>query len=216
MAYCALAKRITLFRRAAFSALCIIASLFATQLYFCVIGQCASWHSVLKSWSPVCLVLSTYFFLKNHQRIIPLLLIFSYIALKVLLWPTPAIYLVVDALQHTPSEDVILAPPELGNEIWFLTKHATVLNYDVIPSNSEGALEWRRRLLDLTNNADFSHGSREAIVRQGYDSLEISQIRDLAAKYNASLLLSRKVYDCPLVKQGGSLFIYDLKLCPSA
>jgi len=195
-------------------ALVFLLALLASHAYFCLISSCFDIVAAVKWWSPFLLAASVYIFLSRKKLAsVSAGLIIIFIAAQLSFSPVYILSPILDALRATPQNSVFLAPPELANEILFLTHRSVVFNWDVLPSNPEGVREWRNRLLDLTNNATFPNRLPHKIVSEGYDSLSKEQILSLAGKYNADFVVSRKPYECPIVKQGYSLYLYNISAC---
>lgn len=194
--------------------LAALAAIIATQAYVCITSSCLEPQTAMLAWGPIILIAAVYFFLSS-KKLWPIscLLVLIFLALKFAIIPQLTIQPVLETLQKTPQDAIILAPPEFANEIWFYAQRSVVFNYDVIPSNPQSVLQWRERLLAVTNNANLKTRMLTTALKAGYDSLSKKQVLSVAKKYNATILLSRTQYNCPLLGQGAGLNVYDIATC---
>jgi len=192
----------------------LLSVMFAQLFFYLTQGASAfSFFGLIQNWSPILLSICIYSIISTKAkftRLFFLLLVLAFVWLQFLQPVDNDLNPIMQAIQQTPKDSVILGPPELTNEVWFKGQRSAVVNWDVIPSSPQGVIEWRTRILDLANNSSFDSGSRSAIIKNGYDSFSADQLLALAKKYNADFVLTRKqIENCSPLFAANKYYLYN-------
>jgi len=117
------------------------------------------------------------------------------------------------ARNNTAESDVFIAPPwEYG--FWLLAARAEVANYKYVEPQLSSE-KWKARLIDLNGGIPFKRSGAGVLeeFKANYPRLKEEQLRNLAAKYNASYYVTvSERPDLPfrLVYSNNSYYLYDL------
>jgi len=87
-----------------------------------------------------------------------------------------------------------------------------VVDFKAIAFSRAGLHEWRERIRDLTNDAEFApRGDRQRELAEGYASLSPADFRRLASKHGATYILVEKPTDLPfeLVQETAAFRLYE-------
>jgi hypothetical protein len=112
--------------------------------------------------------------------------------------------------KNSPNGKVVILPPWRADS-FYLAQRAQVANWQAVPVGR--AREWRERMEAMTGK-DWEQTRGESLLQkmeQSYALLTLAQIRDMAAKYNCSYLVSNSDYPLTTLFRSGTYKIYLLE-----